>query len=239
MSGHESLSYFDWGHCLYLYNITQSFRSIAMTNSNDSENMKGAIDALLKRLVNNDLLGTLALSAYASDMFELEDDYWNGLRCGSITRFCGERIIALAQRSNGQQAVSYEPGPPNVADRIREFCLAPNEFPVEAQLNNNRKEEVNTDSTDDSDRLQYDFVAGRQTHLSEFKKVLLREIGDYTTQPATINEPQQPSIPVMQSIIQPEDNRPVDQSHTSIQIREGEATEGVFTPGTNTQPRSV
>ncbi|KAF8603248.1 hypothetical protein BDV93DRAFT_556594 [Ceratobasidium sp. AG-I] len=239
MSRHESLSYFDSNHCDYLFVITRSFRPIVMTNSNDFENMQGSIDALLKRLVNNDLLGTLALSAYGSDRFELKRNWWQELYCGPTTSFWVERIISLAQKSNGQKAASKDPAPPNVVDRIREFCLAPNELLVEAQPNNKRKGDINTEAMGYSERQRHQFIQGHQTHLSEFKKVLLREIGDYTTQPAIVNEPQQPSILAMQPITQPEDDQPVDQSHTSIHIPQGEAIEEIFTTGTNTQSHSV
>ncbi|KAF8598724.1 hypothetical protein BDV93DRAFT_526552, partial [Ceratobasidium sp. AG-I] len=67
ISRHESLSYFDWGHCGFLRDITDSFLSTTAANNKSSEVIKRSIEALLERLVSDDLLGTLMLCAYASD----------------------------------------------------------------------------------------------------------------------------------------------------------------------------
>ncbi|KAF8598727.1 hypothetical protein BDV93DRAFT_560999 [Ceratobasidium sp. AG-I] len=231
MHRHESLSYFDYYNCGYLRNVTKSFHSIAMANSNECENMQGAIDALLDQLANNNLLGTLILSAYGSDWQHLCGGNWHGLQCGETTIFWGERIIALAQRSNGQQASSDDPGPPTVADRIREFCLESSELPNEAEASDEHRQEI---AMNIMKSRQKRFVEGYRNYLPELKKVLLREIGGYTVQPAPTNEPQQPSIPVVQPIKQPQGDQPVDHSHTSIHSREREAIGDILTPGTNT-----
>ncbi|KAF8603251.1 hypothetical protein BDV93DRAFT_606839, partial [Ceratobasidium sp. AG-I] len=206
MFKHESLSYVDWVRCRYLRNITKSFYSISMTNGGSSENMQGAIDALLERLINNDLLGTLVLSAHVSDALDSDDDYWQGLHCGQTTRFWGEHIIALARRSNGQQAMSSDPSPPNVAERIREFCLALSELPDEAEVRDEHSEEdcVVYISLDGGR-----FEEGCQRHLSKFKQALLQII----TQPASTNDRWQPSVPAMQPIILADNDQPAHRLH--------------------------
>lgn len=177
MSRHEPLSYFDHENSIYLETLITAFRTTETITGNNSDGMECAVNALLERVVNNDLLGTLMLCAYASEKYWLEDSYWQGIRCGPTTRFWGERVIALARRSNDQQAVSNGPDCSTLTDRIREFCHAPSEF-IDDTKDSNEGGESDVEPTDERALREWEFVKGRLRYLPELKKVLLRDIGE-------------------------------------------------------------
>lgn len=247
----EPLSYFKHKHCGYLREITDSFQSTATTHGNDSESMEGAVDAFLEQLVNNNLLGTLMLCAYASGERVITDNHWQGIRCARTTRFWGERVIALAQTSNGRQAASDHPDGSSIADQIRDFCHAPDEFIDDTEDHTGGEEGDDTEYMVFLKREKRKFAAGRRSHLPELKNVLLRELGDSfqlrvpsrshssilpdgsPVQSAVMEKPQLPARDV-QSAIQLENSKASDQSHISIQVLEDSATRDSFTCGTNT-----
>lgn len=169
MSRHEPLSYFESDHCRYLRHTTISFQSIAKLNGNDSMGMEAAVDSLLERLINNDLLGTLMLSAYAADMLQLRHNNFQGIPPGRTIRYWGDRVIAIAQKSKREGSA--------VADRIREFCDSLDDFIDDTNDSDKLEEADNVKDISYLAQREREFMEGRRRLLSELKRAFLPETG--------------------------------------------------------------
>ncbi|KAF8595197.1 hypothetical protein BDV93DRAFT_515198 [Ceratobasidium sp. AG-I] len=186
--------------------ITNIFHSVLTSTSDGSEEMEGFIDNLLKRLLDEDLLGTLMLCTYGSDQIWMEDEFWQGIRCEETTQFWGERIIALARQSSGEQAAFGNRHDATVVDQIQRFCLAPNKFPDEGNDSNECGEGNDMGIICLHERIKRQAIESRRRHVVELKRTLLREICGTPAQLFSMQGTQQQPAQNIRANIQSEDD---------------------------------
>lgn len=171
-SSHNSSSNFRWVDCNYLGGITLHFHRITATNHIDIGSAETAADALVERLIKDNLLSTLIYSAYASDERAPEFRFRQDTRCEDTTRFWRERIIALARKSRRQPG-SDDLGDSTVADLLRDFCGPQSKSTITTDHN---KDGTRASGSAYVNRVQWPLDFRLHLHLEQFKDIIRREL---------------------------------------------------------------
>ena len=108
----------------YLRSIVQHLTRITAAQDNDTERVQAAVDALLPRPAEKDLLATLISCACRSDENHQGGGSWHGVHCGPTTHFWTTQVLALARKSVRQVETSSDITGPSIADQLRAFCFS-------------------------------------------------------------------------------------------------------------------